>query len=233
MIHAIAIDDEPLALQLIQQYAGRVDWLQIEAIFSDPMEAKEYLDAHNIDLLFLDIQMPDVNGVNFYRELINKPEVIFTTAYSHYAVDGFNLNAVDYLVKPFEFNRFLLGVEKARELIGFRQTKEAEEGFLLVKYNYQWLKIAYKDIDFIEALDDYIKINVNPKPYLVHMSMKVVTDKLPAEKFMRVHRSYIVAIERVTSWNKNTITVGDKTIPVSITYQKQVQETLNKLMEES
>lgn len=233
MIQAIAIDDEPLALQLIQQYAQRLDWLQIEATFSDPLEAKEYLDNHSIDLIFLDIQMPDVNGVDFYRELSTKPEVIFTTAYSHYAVEGFNLNAVDYLVKPFEFNRFQLALEKARELIGFRQSKEMEEGFLLVKYNYQWLKIGYKEIEYIEALDDYIKIIVQPKPYLIHMSMKVVTEKLPSEKFMRVHRSYIVAIEKVSSWNKNTITIGDKTIPVSVTYQKQVQETLNNLMDES
>lgn len=233
MIQAIAIDDEPLALQLIQQYAQRLDWLQIEATFSDPLEAKEYLDNNSIDLIFLDIQMPDLNGVEFYRELSSKPEVIFTTAYSHYAVEGFNLNAVDYLVKPFEFNRFQLALEKARELIGFRQTKEMEEGFLLVKYNYQWLKIGYKEIEYIEALDDYIKIIVQPKPYLIHMSMKVVTEKLPSEKFMRVHRSYIIALEKISSWNKNTITIGDKTIPVSVTYQKQVQETLNNLMDES
>lgn len=232
-LNAIAIDDEPLALQLIEQYARKLDWLNIDRTFSDAMEAREYLETHSIDLLFLDIQMPDVNGVNFYKELTLKPEVIFTTAYSHYAVEGFNLNAVDYLVKPYDFSRFLAAAEKARELIGYRQTKEVEDGFLLVKYNYQWLKIGYKEIDYIEALDDYIKINVKPKPYLVHMSMKVVTDKLPPEKFMRVHRSYIVCIEKVTSWNKNSITIGEKTIPVSITYQKQVQDTLNKLMEES
>lgn len=233
VLHAVAIDDEPLALQLLQQYAQKLEWLQIDAIFSDAMEAKEYLDKKSIDLLFLDIQMPDVDGVTLYKELNEKPEVIFTTAYSHYAVEGFNLNAVDYLVKPYEFNRFQAAAERARELIGFKQSKETEEGFLLVKYNYQWLKIGYRDIEFIEALDDYIKINVKPKPYLVHMSMKVVTEKLPSDKFMRVHRSYIVAIDKVTSWNKNTITItGEKTIPVSITYQKQVQETLNKLMEE-
>lgn len=233
MIQAIAIDDEPLALKLIQQYADKLDWLYIAATFSDPMEARDYLDSHSIELLFLDIQMPDVSGVTFYRELPNKPEVIFTTAYSHYAVEGFNLNAVDYLLKPFEFNRFLSAAEKARELIGFRQQKEVEAGFLLVKYNYQWLKIPYKDIEYIEALDDYIKINVQPKPYLVHMSMKVVTEKLPGDRFMRVHRSYIVCIEKIASWNKNTITISDKIIPVSVTYQKQVQETLNKLMDES
>lgn len=171
--------------------------------------------------------------MQYFKNLEVKPEVVFTTAYSQYAAEGFNLNAVDYLVKPFEYERFLQAAEKAKELIGFRQNKEAEEGFLLVKYNYQWQKIAYKNIDFIEALDDYIKINVSPRPFLIHMSMKVVSEKLPAEKFIRVHRSYIVALEKVISWNKNTITVNDKIIPISYTYQKQVQEVLKGLMDES
>ncbi|MGF7231431.1 LytR/AlgR family response regulator transcription factor [Arachidicoccus sp.] len=232
-MQAIAIDDEPLALKVIQQYAQHIDWLQIDAVFTDALEAKEYLKENPVDLIFLDIQMPEINGMQYFKNLEVKPEVVFTTAYSQYAAEGFNLNAVDYLVKPFEYERFLQAAEKAKELIGFRQNKEAEEGFLLVKYNYQWQKIAYKNIDFIEALDDYIKINVSPRPFLIHMSMKVVSEKLPAEKFIRVHRSYIVALEKVISWNKNTITVNDKIIPISYTYQKQVQEVLKGLMDES
>ncbi|ANI89284.1 hypothetical protein A9P82_08265 [Arachidicoccus ginsenosidimutans] len=232
-MNAIAIDDEPLALELIQQYAQKIDWLNVEAVFSDALEAKEYLKEHEVDLLFLDIQMPEVNGMQFYKSLDDKPEVIFTTAYSQYAVDGFTLNAVDYLLKPFDFERFLQAVEKAKELIDFRQSKANDEGHLLVKYNYQWQKIAYKDIEYIEALDDYIKIVVAPKPLLVHMSMKVADEKLPSEKFVRVHRSYIVALDKITSWNKNTITVRGKSIPISYTYQKQVQDILNNLMEES
>ncbi|AYD46981.1 MAG TPA: response regulator transcription factor [Arachidicoccus soli] len=232
-MQAIAIDDEPLALQVIQQYAHRIDWLQIEAVFTDALEAKEYLKENSVDLIFLDIQMPEINGMQFFKNLEVKPEVVFTTAYSQYAVEGFNLNAVDYLVKPFEYERFLQASEKVRELIGFRQIKEIDEGFLLVKYNYQWQKIAYKNIDYIEALDDYIKINVFPRPFLIHMSMKVVAEKLPAEKFIRVHRSYIVSLEKVTGWNKNTISIKEKIIPISYTYQKQVQEILKTLMDES
>ncbi|HEY0297610.1 MAG TPA: LytTR family DNA-binding domain-containing protein [Arachidicoccus sp.] len=232
-MNAIAIDDEPLALELIKQYAQKIDWLCVDAFFSDALDAKEYLETHDVDLLFLDIQMPEVNGMQFYRSLEEKPEVVFTTAFSQYAVEGFTLNAVDYLLKPFDFERFLQAAEKAKELIEFRQNKATDEGYLLVKYNYQWQKIAYKDIEYIEALDDYIKIVVAPKPLLVHMSMKVADEKLPSEKFVRVHRSYIVALDKITSWNKNTITVRGKSIPISYTYQKQVQEILNNLMEES
>ncbi|MDE1191181.1 MAG: LytTR family DNA-binding domain-containing protein [Arachidicoccus sp.] len=232
-MNAIAIDDEPLALELIQQYAKKFDNLTIQSVFTDALEAEEYLKTNEIDLIFLDIQMPEVNGIEFFKNLNNKPEVIFTTAYSRYAVEGFTLNAVDYLLKPFDFERFLQAVEKAEELIKFRQNKSVEEGYLLVKYNYQWQKIAYKDIDYIEALDDYIKIVGIKKPLLIHMSMKSADEKLPSEKFVRVHRSYIVSLDKITSWNKNTITIHEKSIPISSTYQKQVQDILNNLMEES
>lgn len=232
-MNAIAIDDEPLALELIKQYAQKIDWLNVLAVFPDALEAKEYLADNDVDLILLDIQMPEINGVQFFKSLEQKPEVIFTTAYSQYAVEGFTLKAVDYLLKPFDFERFLQAVEKAKELIELRQNKAAEEGHLLVKYNYQWQKIAYKDIEYIEALDDYIKIVMQPRPMLVHMSMKVADEKLPSEKFVRVHRSYIVALDKITSWNKNTIMIQGKSIPVSYTYQKQVQDILNNLMEES
>lgn len=232
-MNAIAIDDEPLALELIKEYAQKIDWLNVLAVFSDALEAKEYLEKNDVDLMFLDIQMPEINGVQFFKSLEHKPEVIFTTAYSKYAVEGFTLKAVDYLLKPFDFERFLQAVEKAKELKEFRQNKTIDEGHLLVKYNYQWQKIAYKDIEYIEALDDYIKIVMQPRPILVHMSMKVADEKLPSEKFVRVHRSYIVALDKITSWNKNTVTIQGKTIPVSYTYQKQVQEILYKIMEES
>jgi DNA-binding LytR/AlgR family response regulator len=146
-------------------------------------------------------------------------------------VEGFNLDAVDYLVKPFDFERFQKATNKASELIAYRQNKEINEGFLFVKHNYQWNKIFFKDIDLIEALDDYIKIYLHPKPILVHMSMKAVSEKLPPTKFARVHRSYIVPVEKVDGWNKNSIRIADKTIPVSYTYQKQVQDILQKKME--
>ncbi len=225
----IALDDEPLALQLLENYTMQTGWLQMLKTFTDPVSAAEFINSDSeFDFLFLDIQMPDINGMQFYSNLSVKPPVIFTTAFSHYAAQGFDLEAIDYLVKPYDFERFSKAVTKAKELIDYRQSKEMNEGYLFVKYNYQWCKILFKDIELIEALDDYIKIYTPGKAYLIHMSMKVVSEKLPAQMFTRVHRSYIVPIEKINTWNKNSLTLDDKTIPVSYTYQKQLQEILQK-----
>jgi DNA-binding LytR/AlgR family response regulator len=197
------------------------------------LDAKDYLNNHDVDLIFLDIQMPEINGMQFFQSLEQKPEVVFTTAYSQYAVEGFNQNAVDYLLKPFDFQRFLKAAEKAKEIIQFRHNKAMEDGCLLVKYDYKWQKIAYKDIDYIEALDDYIKIVTTAKLFLIHMSMKTILEKLPPKKFVRVHRSYIVALDKILSWNKNTIKIQKKSIPISYTYQKQAMDILNGLMDEN
>ncbi len=224
----IALDDEPLALQLLENYALQTGWIEMTKTFTDPVSAAEFINADHFDFLFLDIQMPDVNGMQFYSNLTNKPPVIFTTAYSQFAAQGFDLEAVDYLMKPFDYDRFLKAVTKAKEYIEYKQSKEMNEGYLFVKYNYQWVKILFKDIELIEALDDYIKIFTPGKSYLIHMSMKVVSEKLPPQLFTRVHRSYIVPIEKINAWNKNSLTLDDKTIPVSYTYQKQLQEILQK-----
>lgn len=230
-MNCVAIDDEPLSLQLVKNYAAKTGLLNITAAFTDALKARPFLENNNIDLLFLDIQMPDISGLQFFSSLQNKPLVIFTTAFSQYAAEGFNLDAVDYLVKPFDYDRFLKATIKAKELMEYRLAKEKNEGYLFIKYNYQWNKIYFKDIQLVEALDDYIKIYIAPKPFLVHMSMKTVTEKLPREKFQRVHRSYIVPVDKITGWNKNTLRVGDKTIPVSFTYQKELQDILQKKLE--
>ena len=227
----VAIDDEPLALQLIQSYVQQTGDLEMTAMFTDVVKAGDYINQQLPDLLFLDIQMPDINGLQFFNGLEQKPLVIFTTAFSHYAVEGFNLDAIDYLLKPFEYDRFLKAVTKARELMDYRKAKEIHEGYLFVKFNYQWNKIFFKDIEYIEALDDYIKIYTQSRPFLIHMSMKTVSEKLPSQKFIRVHRSFIVPVEKIKSWNKTALSLGEKEIPISSTYQKQVQELLQKKME--
>ena len=228
-MNCIAIDDEPLALQLIQSYVNKIDNLKLQATFTDALLAKEYLLENPVDLIFLDIQMPDINGIDFYKELLEKPAaVVFTTAYSKYAVEGFNLNADDYLVKPYEFSRFETAVNRVKENIEIIKLKENEEGSLLVKLNYQFTKIAYRDINYIEALDDYIKIHTNNKLYLVHMSMKAVTNDLPEDKFARIHRSYIVNCDKVNSWNKNSLQILDTNLPISNSFQKTVLQILNK-----
>lgn len=218
MINCIAIDDEPLALQLIQQYCEKIPFLQLQRVFTNPDEAKDYLQQNSIDLLFLDIQMPDINGVQFYKSLTVKPLVIFTTAFKDYAVEGFNVDAVDYLLKPFEYNRFLKAAYKAKEYLEFLSSQELQMNSLYIKVNYEMMKINLKDIDLIEALDDYIKIHVKPSPVLTLMTLKTMQEKLSPKEFARVHRSYIVPLAKVEKFSKNKLIVAGKEIPIGSSY---------------
>ncbi len=218
MINCIAIDDEPLALQLIQQYCEKIPFVQLQMIFTNPDEAKEYLQQNTIDLLFLDIQMPDINGVQFYKGLTTKPLVIFTTAFKDYAVDGFNVDAIDYLLKPFEYNRFLKAAFKAKEYLEFLSSQELQMNSLYIKVNYEMMKINLKDIDLIEALDDYIKIHIKPSPVLTLMTLKTMQEKLSPNEFARVHRSYIIPLAKVEKFGKNKLIVAGKEIPIGSSY---------------
>jgi len=225
-MRCIAIDDEPLALQLISEYASRISFLSLEKTFTNPDEAKIWLQQNDIDLLFLDIQMPDINGLQFYRSLIKKPPVIFTTAYSEYAVDGFNVDAVDYLLKPFEYDRFLKAVYKAREYIDFLSNQDLQLASIFVKVDYQLMKINLKEVELIEGLDDYIRIHIKPKPILTLMTLKSLQEKLPANEFIRIHRSYIVPASKIESFGKSKIRVAGKEIPVGSSYGEVYQNLL-------
>jgi len=218
MISCIAIDDEPLALQLIHQYCEKIPFLQLEKVFTNPDEAKNYLQQHSIDLLFLDIQMPDINGVQFYKNLAVKPLVIFTTAFKDFAVEGFNVDAIDYLLKPFEYNRFLKSVYKVKEYMEFLSSQELQMNSLYVKVNYEMMKINLKDIELVEALDDYIKIHIKPNPVLTLMTLKSMQEKLPVKEFARVHRSYIVPLSKVEKFSKNKLIVAGKEVPIGSSY---------------
>jgi DNA-binding LytR/AlgR family response regulator len=218
MIHCIAIDDEPLALQLISEYCQRISFLRLEKTFTNTDEAHAYLVENTVDLLFLDIQMPDINGVQFYKNLSKKPPVIFTTAYKDYAVEGFNADAVDYLLKPFEYDRFLKACYKAKEYIEFLNSQELQMNSIFVKVNYEIMKINLKDIDLIEALDDYIKIYIPPTPVLTLMTLKNIAEKLPTRDFIRVHRSFIVPIAKVDKFSKTKLWVKGKEIPIGSSY---------------
>lgn len=218
MIHCIAIDDEPLALQLIAEYCQRISFLRLEKIFTNTDEANTYLAQNAVDLLFLDIQMPDINGVQFYKNLTKKPPVIFTTAFKDYAVEGFNEDAVDYLLKPFEYDRFLKGCYKAKEYIEFLSSQELQMNSIFVKVNYEIMKINLKDIDLIEALDDYIKIYIPHTPVLTLMTLKNIAEKLPTRDFIRVHRSFIVPIAKVDKFSKTKLWVKGKEIPIGSSY---------------
>ena len=220
MIHCIAIDDEPLALQLITEYCMKISFLRLEKTFTNTDEAKAYLVSNSIDLLFLDIQMPDINGMQFYKNLVKKPPVIFTTAYKDYALDGFNVDAVDYLLKPFEYDRFLKACYKAKEYIEFLNSQELQLNSIFVKVNYEIMKMNLKDIDLIEALDDYIKIYLKPTPVLTLMTLKNILEKPPPRDFIRVHRSFIVPVAKIEKFSKTKVWVQGKEIPIGSSYGK-------------
>ena len=226
MIRCIAIDDEPLALQLIAEYASKIPFLNLQQTFTDTDEARNWLQHNDTDLLFLDIQMPDINGVQLYKILTKKPLVIFTTAYSEYAVEGFNVDAVDYLLKPFEFDRFLKAAYKANEYLDFLSSQEMQLASIFVKVDYQLMKINLKDIDLIEGLDDYIRIHTKPKSVLTLMTLKSLQEKLHPKEFLRVHRSYIVPINKIESFGKNKIKVSGKDIPIGSSYTEVYQQLL-------
>lgn len=225
-MRCIAIDDEPLALQLIAEYASRIPFLSLEKTFTNPDEGKAWLQQNEVDLLFLDIQMPDINGLQFYKSLSKKTPVIFTTAYSEYAVDGFNVDAVDYLLKPYEFDRFLKAVYKAREYLEFLTSQEVQMSSIFVKVDYQLMKINLKDVDLIEGLDDYIRIHIKPKPVLTLMTLKSLQEKLPPHEFIRIHRSYIVPASKIESFGKSKVKVAGKEIPVGSSYSEVYQQLL-------
>lgn len=221
MITAIAIDDEPLGLKIIAHYCDQIDFITLEKTFTKQSEAIKYLKKFPVDLLFLDIQMPTRNGIAFYKMLDHNPMVIFTTAYSEYAVDGFNVNATDYLLKPFSLERFLQAAEKAKNIYETKnQIQSTETQYLFIRADYSLHKILIADILFIEGLDDYLKIHIqNQKTLVTRMTMKSILEKLPAVAFIRVHRSYIVPMAKIDKVRNKMIYIGEEEIPISASYE--------------
>ena len=220
MITAIAIDDEPLALAVITTFCMKVDFINLTKTFTETGPALNYLKDNPVDLLFLDINMPAISGIDFYKKISKNTMVIFTTAYSEYAVECFNLSAIDYLLKPFEFARFQKAVEKAKEYYTFFSQKEnTASQYLFVRADYSLVKVAFADILYIEGLDNYIKIHFdNNKSLLVRMTMKSVSEKLPAPDYIRVHRSFIIQMRKVTSVRNKIIYLGKTEIPIGTNY---------------
>ena len=229
MIHAIALDDEPLALRVIESFCGRIGFIELEKTFTNTTEAHKYLRKQPVDLIFLDIQMPMQNGLEFYSEIGQETRVIFTTAFSEYAVEGFNVNATDYLLKPFSFDRFLQAAEKVRTLYEKRnQVMNAEPQYLFIRADYSLNKILVSDIIFIEGLDDYLKIHIrNQKTLVARMTMKSILEKLPATEFIRVHRSFIVPVSKITKVRNKIIFIGTEEIPLSASYETAFQNMLS------
>lgn len=234
VIDIIAIDDEPLALELVSGYIEKTPGLRLAGKFDNPIDASEFLSGNNVDIIFLDIQMPDLSGIEFARLLEKGPKVIFTTAYEKYALEGYKLDIVDYLMKPFSYEEFLVAVNKACKLISLEQQAtagiEANNQFLFIKSDYKIRRINFNDILYVEGLKDYVKIFLqnNPKPVLSLTSLKMLETKLPTEKFMRVHRSFIVNLEKIETIDRSRIVFGKEYIPIGDQYKARFQEFLDK-----
>lgn len=233
-LKTIAIDDEPLAIALLTDYITKTPFLELAGTFDNPLDALDFLHNEQIDLILVDIQMPDLTGIEFTRMLENGPKIIFTTAYAQYALEGFKLNATDYLLKPFSYEEFLKAVQKAYKLVELENsvitTLEANNQFLFLKSEYKIRRINFNDILYIEGLKDYIKvfIRTDPKPVMSLNSLKALEQKLPEEKFMRVHRSFIVNLEQIETIERSRIVFGKEYIPVSDQYKDKFQAYLDK-----
>ncbi|MBL7733190.1 MAG: response regulator transcription factor [Chitinophagaceae bacterium] len=226
-LKCIAIDDEPLALALIKEYCSRCPELQLLHTFDDAISGSEYLRQHPADLLFIDINMPDITGLDLVRSLEEKPMIIFTTAHKQFAVEGFDLDAVDYLLKPISFDRFAKAVAKATEYYDYKmKPRQAAAENLFVYSEYRMVKVPLADIEYIESLEDYIRIHLTgSKPVMTLLTMKKVLEKLPAGQFKRIHRSYIVAAGKVKSvLNRKAKLISGTELPISDSYAGFINE---------
>jgi len=236
MLNCIIIDDEPLARKGLKEYIQDVDFLHLSAEFDNPLKAMDVLLQGKVDLVFLDIQMPKMTGMEFLKTIVHPPLVIFTTAYPQYAVDGFEMNAVDYLLKPFSFDRFWKAVLKARAQMESNAKSpggaQAEPDFFYIKSDNKLVKIDYDSVLFVEALQNYVAIYTTDKKFITYLTFHSVEEHLPASRFVRTHKSYIVAMNKVESIEGNEIKIGQHHIPISRTEKESVLEKLlqNKLL---
>lgn len=234
MIRTIAIDDEPLALQLITGYIKKTPILDFFGTFDNPVDASAFIRDNPVDLIFLDIQMPDLTGIEFIKLIEIGPKIVFTTAFEKYAIEGYKLDVVDYLLKPFSYEEFLAAVKKAEKLISLeaKPSLSIDEGsrFLFLKSDYKIRRINLDDILYIEGLKDYVKVFTrnDPKPVLSLASLKQLESKLPENRFMRVHRSFIVNLERIETIERSRIVFGKEYIPVSDQYKEKFQQFIDK-----
>lgn len=233
-IRCVVVDDEPLAVTVIDSYVQRTPDLQVVAFFTNPKKALEFLQSHEVDILFVDIQMPDLTGIELVNQLINKPLVIFTTAYSEFAIDGFKADAIDYLLKPIDFTDFTKAVNKAKEWVELRKSKvprlETGKDFLFIKSEYKIIRINFSEITYIQGMSEYVKIHIaGRKPIMSLLSLKSLESELPATLFMRVHKSFIVNLQKINVIERNEIVYDDGTIiPISTQYKAQFQEFVEK-----
>lgn len=238
----IAIDDEPLALNVIADFCSKIDYLQLVGTYTSAIDAIQVLNKLKIDLIFVDVQMPHITGIEFIRSLKNPPLIILTTAYTEHALEGYELSILDYLVKPIPFERFFQGVNKAYELFCLKsedsamvssiqavpEQKEPEPEYMLIRVEYSTVKVLFTDIKYIEGIKDYVKIKLQNKSLLTKTTMKHMEDKLSRKKFIRVHKSYIIAVDAIEKIENNRIIIGEQRIPIGTSYKHVFNEFLER-----
>jgi two-component system LytT family response regulator len=236
MIRCLAVDDEPLALELLEDNISKVPFLQLVAACDNAIEAMKIMQQESIDLLFLDIQMPGLTGLQFIQTMTVKPMIILITAYEKFALEGFNLDVTDYLVKPVSLDRFIKACNKAQQLFELRSQQKnispaVNPGYFFVNVDFSLVKITTADIIYIEGLKDYIRIHLksSQRPLVTRMPMKTIEEQLPASDFIRIHKSYIVSIAFVTAIRKSSVFINTLELPVSDTYRDAVTALTGKL----
>lgn len=233
-IHCLIVDDEPLARNLLKEYAGKVPYLILEGTCTNAMEAMEALRMHKIDLIFLDIQMPDITGIALLKSLHKKPLVVFTTAYSEYALESYDLDVVDYLLKPITLERFLRAVDKVSQRMTTAEEPATQEmpqessSYMFVKDGTKFIKVNWDDILYIEGLKDYVTIHTRQQKIVSLQRLKALEEHLPADKFIRVHNSFIIALDAIDVIHKGEVQIGQAMIPISDTYRKSFKEFVDK-----
>lgn len=224
---AIAVDDEPIALDIVKSHASKVLNISLVEVFTNAFDAMRYLQEHRVDLIFLDIKMPDISGIDFLHALSNPPMVIFTTAYSEHAVKSFELDAIDYLLKPFSLGRFLKACNKAHELhqLRLKASGEPSPEFIFIKDSYEQIKVKVTDITYIEAAGNYTRVYLQGDKLLsTRIPINEMLQLLPERKFVRTHRAFIVATDKIDKFDRTQIWLGDKIIPIGSTYSQCLHE---------
>ncbi len=230
-IRCVIIDDEPLARKGLCEYINETNFLSLQGEFDSPLKAADLITSGTAQLLFLDIEMPRISGLDFFKTLMHPPPVIFTTAYPQYALEGFEVNALDYLVKPFSFDRFYKAAMKAKEFYEVRESNQQEEkgsDFFFIKADQKLVKIFFDDILYAEALQNYVVIHTAARKYMTYLTFKSVEDYLSSDKFLKVHKSYIVAASKIDSIEAGDIRIGQIHIPISRNQKEEVMEKLLK-----
>jgi len=221
MLNCLIIDDEPLAIQLLEDFVHKTPYLKLAGKFEEPLQALSILETEKIDLLFLDIKMPDISGIDFYRSLVNKPAVIFTTAYSEYAINGFELKAKDYLVKPISFEKFITACNRVKEYMELMNQKDKAKEFFFINVSHKLHKIFYDDILYLEGYKDYTKVHLisSHNPLLILHNLKYFEDLLDKKQFIRIHRSYMVSLRKIHTASRKSVTINNNSLPVSDNYR--------------